>query len=179
MRFSKEPCYLFTVTTTKILVLYLQTEEEWVTTQLKKLYGPFLWMGFNCIKATESLRGSNLLFTTKIPEIPSTHLIDFGRMRGWVDLGTTQWFRTRDRESSALTTQPLLHKHLTFTCSKSAIETIEKGVNMFKVNTKNNRTTLNVIQVTYVAYFRIWKPWITNSMFWIRGLYRKFNLTEA
>ena len=23
---------------------------------LKKLYGPFLWMGFNCLKATEPLR---------------------------------------------------------------------------------------------------------------------------
>ena len=34
---------------------------------LKKLYGPSLWMGFNCLKAIESLRGGSLLFTTKIP----------------------------------------------------------------------------------------------------------------
>ena len=41
-----------------------------------KLYGSFLWMGFNCLKATEPLRGGSLLFTTKFPEIPGTHLID-------------------------------------------------------------------------------------------------------
>ena len=45
-----------------------------------KLFGPFIWMGFNCLKATEPLRGGSLLFTTKFPEIPGTHLIDLGRM---------------------------------------------------------------------------------------------------
>ena len=30
----------------------------------------------------EPLRGGNLLFTTKFPEIPGTHLIDLGRMKG-------------------------------------------------------------------------------------------------
>ena len=39
----------------------------------KNLYGPFLWMGFNCLKAIEPLRGGSLLFTTKFPEIPGTH----------------------------------------------------------------------------------------------------------
>ena len=33
---------------------------------LKKLYGPFLWMGFNCLKGTEPLRGSTLLFTKNV-----------------------------------------------------------------------------------------------------------------
>ena len=37
----------------------------------EKLYGPFLWMGFNCLKATEPLRGGTLLFTTKLPSILS------------------------------------------------------------------------------------------------------------
>ena len=46
-----------------------------------KLYGSFLWMGFNCLKATEPLRGGSLLFTTKFPEIPGTHLIDLRRMK--------------------------------------------------------------------------------------------------
>ena len=46
------------------------------------LYGPILWMGFNCIKATEPLRGGSLLFTTKFPEIRRTHLITTGRMKG-------------------------------------------------------------------------------------------------
>ena len=35
----------------------------------------------------EPLWGDSLLFTTKSPEIPRTHFIDLGRMKGWVDLG--------------------------------------------------------------------------------------------
>ena len=49
-------------------------------------------MGFNCLKATEPLRGGSLLFTIKFPEIPVTHLIDLRRMKGWVNLVATQWF---------------------------------------------------------------------------------------
>ena len=32
----------------------------------KKLYDSFLWVGFDCRKATEPLRGDSLLFTTKL-----------------------------------------------------------------------------------------------------------------
>ena len=39
-------------------------------------------MGFNCLKATEPLRGDGLLFTTKFQEIPGTHYIELGRMKG-------------------------------------------------------------------------------------------------
>ena len=39
-------------------------------------------MGFNCLKATEPLRRGSLFFTTKFPEIPGTHFIDLGRMKG-------------------------------------------------------------------------------------------------
>ena len=46
-------------------------------------------MGYNCLKATEPLRGGSLLFTTNFPEIPGTHLVDLGRMKGCVDLGAT------------------------------------------------------------------------------------------
>ena len=38
------------------------------------------------------LRGGSLLFTTKFPEIPGTHFIDHGRMKGRVKLGATRWF---------------------------------------------------------------------------------------
>ena len=44
----------------------------------------------------EPLRRGSLLFTSKFPEIPGTHFIDLGRMKGWVDLGATQWFWARD-----------------------------------------------------------------------------------
>ena len=51
----------------------------------------------------ESLQGGSLLFTTKFPEIPGTHFIDLGRMKGWVNqvvlnTGPLDW------ESSTLTT---------------------------------------------------------------------------
>ena len=45
-------------------------------------YGPFLWMGFNCLKATEPLQGDSLLFTTQSPGVPGTHLINFDGMKG-------------------------------------------------------------------------------------------------
>ena len=54
----------------------------------KKLYGPFFWMGFNCLKARATSR-RQFTFTTKFPEISGTHFTDLGRMKGWVDLGAT------------------------------------------------------------------------------------------
>ena len=36
---------------------------------------PFCGWGFNCLKTTEPLRGGSLLFTTKFPDNPGTHLI--------------------------------------------------------------------------------------------------------
>ena len=47
-----------------------------------KLYGPFLWIRFNFLKATEPLQGNGLLFTTQSPEVSGTHLIEPGRMKG-------------------------------------------------------------------------------------------------
>ena len=47
----------------------------------KKLYGAFLWMGSTASRL-EPLRGGSLLFTTKYPEVPGTHFIDLGRMKG-------------------------------------------------------------------------------------------------
>ena len=41
------------------------------------------------VSRLEPLQGGSLLFTTKFPEIPGTHFIDLGRMKGWVDLGAT------------------------------------------------------------------------------------------
>ena len=40
-----------------------------------KIYGPFLWMGLNCLKATDTLQGDSFLFTTKFTKIPGTHSI--------------------------------------------------------------------------------------------------------
>ena len=57
---------------------------------------PLLWMGFNCLKATQPLRGGGLVLIIQFPEIPGSHFIDLRKMKGWVDLGATQWFWTRD-----------------------------------------------------------------------------------
>ena len=43
-------------------------------------------MGFNCLKATEPLRGDSLIFTTQPPGVPGTHLINFNEMKGWNNL---------------------------------------------------------------------------------------------
>ena len=61
-----------------------------------KLCGPFLCMGFNCLKAGESLLGESLLFTTTFPGGPGIHLIDLGKMKEWIDLGAAQWYWSRD-----------------------------------------------------------------------------------
>ena len=60
----------------------------------------------------EPLRGGSLLCKTKFPEIPDTHFINLGRKKGWVDLGTSQWFRTRNHWIG----DPALHNILENKC---------------------------------------------------------------
>ena len=52
---------------------------------------PFYGWG-STASTLEPLRGGNVLFTTKFLEVPGTHFIDLGRMKGGVDLGATQRF---------------------------------------------------------------------------------------
>ena len=63
---------------------------------LKKLDGPFLWMGFKFLKAKKLLRRDSFLFTLKSPGVSDSHLIDLRRMESWVDFGATQWFWTQN-----------------------------------------------------------------------------------
>ena len=44
------------------------------------------------VSRLEPLRGGSLPFTIKFPEIPGTHFIDLGRMKGCVNFGATQSF---------------------------------------------------------------------------------------
>ena len=47
----------------------------------KNFMAPFC--GWNSTASRlEPIRGSSLLFTSKFPEIPGTHFIDLGRMKG-------------------------------------------------------------------------------------------------
>ena len=58
-----------------------------------------------------AIQWGSLLFTTKFPEISGSHLIDLGRIKGWVDLGATQKFWTKDFWiANPLPFKPLLHK---------------------------------------------------------------------
>ena len=51
---------------------------------------PFYGWGSTALRL-QPLQGGSLPFTTKSPEIPGTHFIDLGKMKGWVDFGATRW----------------------------------------------------------------------------------------
>ena len=69
--------------------------KESLIRNLKTFMAPF-YRWDPIVSRLNPLRGDGLVRTTKFPEIPGTHFIDLGRMRGWVNLGATQWFWTRD-----------------------------------------------------------------------------------
>ena len=48
----------------------------------KKTLWPLFMDGVQLPQGLEPLRGGSLLFTTKFPEVPGTHSIDLGRMKG-------------------------------------------------------------------------------------------------
>ena len=76
---------------------------------LKKLYTCFLWMGFNFSRLQKLLRGHSKLFASRSPWLPGTHLVGLGKMKGWVDLGTTQRFWTWDSWIGNPAPKPLCH----------------------------------------------------------------------
>ena len=49
---------------------------------LKKFFPPFLWIEFNCFKATELLPGDRLLLANKSLRVPNAYLTDLRRMKG-------------------------------------------------------------------------------------------------
>ena len=82
---------------------------------------PFCGWG-STISRPQSLRGDSLLFTNMSAGVLYIHLFDLGRRKGWVNHGTTQWFRTRDNHfnskygkgfnSSVGKTTKWLHRHI-------------------------------------------------------------------
>ena len=61
----------------------------------KHFMAPFCGWGSTASRL-EPLWGSSLLFATKFSEIPGTHFVDLGNIKGWVDLGAIQWAWTQD-----------------------------------------------------------------------------------
>ena len=62
---------------------------------IKNFMAPFYGWGSTTSRLVP-LRGGSLLFITKFPDIPGTNVIKLRRMKGWVNLGATQWFWTQD-----------------------------------------------------------------------------------
>ena len=77
--------------------------------QLKKNFMPPFYGWGSTASRLEPLQGGSLLFTTKFPEISGTHFTNLGRMKGWVDLGATQWFWTQVPWIGNPAPQPLGH----------------------------------------------------------------------
>ena len=72
----------------------LSWEVNWKGQKKPNFMAPLYWWG-SIASRLQPLRGGSLLFTIHFPEIPSTHFINLGSIKGWVDLGATQWFWTR------------------------------------------------------------------------------------
>ena len=60
--------------------------------QQKKHYDHPLYWSVSTASWPELLQRISLLFTTKFAEIPVTHFIELGRMKGGVDLEATKRF---------------------------------------------------------------------------------------
>ena len=65
--------------------------------KISQLYDRFLRVRFSCHNVAEPLPGDNLHLTTESPDISGAYSINHGRMKGWVDLGATQWFQPATR----------------------------------------------------------------------------------
>ena len=93
-------------------------------------------MRFNCLKATDPLRGDKLLFTAWSPGLPGTHLLNFRRMKGWADLGATQWFWTWDPWIGNPALWPLGHcsfrlSHLLFIYEQTLFSSSNRATDSF------------------------------------------------
>ena len=90
----------------------VQVQEQWLQLKMQlvvgyiKSYGPFLWIGFNCLKARAASR-RQFTFYHSVPRNSWYSFINLGRMKGWVDLEVTQGFWTW---SPGLGIQCLNHK---------------------------------------------------------------------
>ena len=69
-------------------LLFVRTHAPTPPTLFRRLLGkktnfmaPFYGWGSTASRL-QPLRGGSLLFTTKFPEVPGTHFIDLGRMKG-------------------------------------------------------------------------------------------------
>ena len=113
---KNQHCYFFNLTSMLLMIFYVKTCLEFLQelsyfnffitgkklTYLKKLYGPFLWMGFNCLNPTATSRRQFTFYHS----VPRNSWYSFHQP--WshpliLNMGPLDW------ESGALATRPLLH----------------------------------------------------------------------
>ena len=75
-----------------LVLLFYTVSPISIENQSQKIYGHFLRMGFNCLKATEPQGGESLLFTSKSPRVPGTQFINLGNMIGWVEAESSEFY---------------------------------------------------------------------------------------
>ena len=92
-------------------------QESLIQAEKRKLYSPFLWIGFNCINAIEPLRGDNLLSTIKSRGSSGTHLIDIGRVKAHLtmELPSSFEFETSSTHPVALNQRSVDSKSIALT----------------------------------------------------------------
>ena len=76
---------------TILVILFWIFQYRFHLVNVKNFIVSFLWTGPNCLKASEPQRGDSLSFTTRYPDVPVTHLINIGRMKGWVEFRAIEW----------------------------------------------------------------------------------------
>ena len=109
---------LFVMTFSYKLFPRFHTKSLWcyawaIHTLVRQLQLPWMpWIPFygwgSTASRLEPLQGGSF-FTTKFPEISGTHFIDIRAMKGWFDLGATQWFWTQDSKIGNPVPWPLDH----------------------------------------------------------------------
>ena len=102
----------------------------------------------------EPLQGASLLFTTMFPEIPGTHLILLRRMKGWVNLGATQWFHIQNPWIRNPAPKPLGHcsiNHVVFVAWKGV--KFQKSYN-FPGNTTSRDFCLACLKLNLIVHIK-------------------------
>ena len=77
----KESCFPDFWKVSSVVPVFKNAGERSTAKKALNFMAPFYGWGSTASRL-EPLRGGSLLFTTKFPEIPGTHLINLGRMKG-------------------------------------------------------------------------------------------------
>ena len=113
----------------------------------------------------EPLKGGSLIFTIKFSEIPEPHFIDFGRLKGWVDLAAIQWsyYKTVTGLKTTVT-------KMSNTVPRQVISGRGNSVLPFLVHTTRSKNYNNSNWFDYMAVYFV----ICKVMHWFHGILNQF-----